>query len=48
MAIFEKKRSALVCRLNGETLSVIPWGENNVRNISSLMILPPNAKPGEL
>ena len=38
--MFEKKDDTLICRLNGENISVIPWGKNSVRIVSTLMAAP--------
>jgi len=37
MSVFEKRENTLHCRLNGETVLIIPWGNNSVRVVTSLM-----------
>jgi alpha-D-xyloside xylohydrolase len=38
--MFEEKDGTLICRLNGENISVIPWGKNGVRIVSTPMAAP--------
>lgn len=37
MSIFTKEENRLVCRLNGETIYIYPWGQDGIRVISSMM-----------
>lgn len=37
MLLFTSEKDMLTCRLNGETIYVIPWGNNSIRVISSMM-----------
>jgi len=40
MNYFEKQENTLRCRLNGETIMIIPWGKNSLRVVASLMSPP--------
>lgn len=37
MSFFEKQGNSLCCRLNGETIRLIPWGKNSLRVVAKMI-----------